>query len=1226
MEIDPRKKYAMRHKDKCDRLPEHIRIHIPECKRNIKDYVIGPKPRPGPPAPKPLPTWNAPLDVPFRDWDPNYAVAATLTGLGASLTAERIRGRRARAPRGRVAPEEGERGSRRRMRARIAPEERERLIRAPAELPPPEAVAAEADSADSRLASGVRRALDVGDRIERAGRTVPSTSGVVDMDPRDLPRANPRSILQSRLPPPSAPAPVEMERELPPSIDDPDFEMPDRPITTQERARVRRLRSGTSVLPDDPNYARTSRAAPRGAIQPRRDGTTARPETSDLNPSVRPEPKTIQLTKRRKIKFRAEVEEFAPTEHPSEAGPSGTELDPAIQAELDSGTRTTAKGKGKAVSTRASRAERTSSIFDNMSGRQQDRGLQGDRETRGRGLQMTSFMSNEDHITPTSSTDDMLDDIGRLQNRTSRSSIRGPTDDPAEVVRGRGSGRGGTIEDPREPTEISDDQGGLGGEGEFDDVPLLSTSDSGPPRMSNYTKIRRALQGVSPLEQINKLKAKVSGISAPTEQTTTRTVRTQASRTLATDQGEIGDDKTSIATTRQQLSSAQSTLSQDRASVVTDQATVTSDTTALSSADLADDQAVSSINKAVADVGMAEDGGAMATFAENLDGGVGVSQSVAERLGLFGEKLAATTGGKVIGGALKVIGTPIRVVQAVGDAAGDVLKQGVVKIGTKIGGDIGGRIALTAARATGLVASAAGITTGGGVLDPVTDAIGLGLLLAIPLQMAGTAIRHAIEGQEQYNGIAGATKAGDQTDLWLHMNTSAQKMIKKAMKGVPMDTTDGKWWKPATIKAHSESAYQENQYLGDYNMAAFNFASKPSKGNEPVYYNDSTTGKSGFVVPLNDQQLKNAMATYQQNPDAFNKFDPLQLQIMGLNPAMSQGKAGATKVGNIYIPSSYQSGKKISQTTPLSQIYAGKDGKYPDPKTDNYSNAFISWNRRALFQKTSSAENFFTSSTPPTLDPSTYASDTQTVINGMTNATAKAYMENQLAWFKYYNTGGPKPSTKIAPPTDTAAASALTDATTDLTNAQNQLAFQITSVKGDQTTISNDQSAVNKLQSQITNLEGQAQTTTTSTSTAQQLQNYQDQANAYNLNVAQQVQQTESNFMATTGLTAQDYQGLNQVLQNQITATGVTTYTQNQLANLPGSSSGTVVSQQGPTGQNLTTTGVNTRASPSPSGNSGSVQKLTTSQQSQTQSQNLTTSQTKASTSQENTNLGSYFG
>ncbi len=1097
MERDPRKKYALQHKHLCKELPLHVRMHIPECRKDFKDYAMGGR-RPIPPTP-PLPTWKAPLDVPYRagyrDYTTQAIIGGTMEGAG---VIRRLGDRgRAKAPRTRIAPAEEERPL---MRAEPAVEDR----------PAPST-----SRANRRLSSGLQTAFDEADRVEEVARSVPMTS-VSALDIENLPRAFPPNRIRA----------------------DP--------------------RLSDEFGGDEPN------------------------------PSVRPQPKQQQLTKRRKLRFR---EEYSPAEHPADASVSDP-LPAEIQRELDTGIRTTAKGKGKARSTRASRAERTSSIFDNMSGRQQDRSRQTEREqSRGRSLTSTSDLeptraserAPDVRMPPPSSTDDMLDSIDRLQTR--------------------------------QPTEISSDQGMLEG-GDMEDVPLLSGGDAvpkDPPRITNMSKIKNVIRGLSPMDKIAALQARVQGYTAPTEQSTTRTIRSQASRSLATDRGSLADAQQSIDTT-------QDAIKADNARITTAQASVTSDTANLTSVDTADDTEIADIDSAIDQVGM---GGLSATTAEDLDGGIGVSQSVAERLGLFGEKLAATTAGRVAGGALKVIGTPIRMVQAVGDATGDVLKQGAIKVGQRVGGEVGARIALTAARGVGLVASAAGITTGGGILDPVTDAIGAGLLLAIPLEMAGTAIRHSIEGQEQYNGISGATKAGMGTDLFTNFMIKGDQAVKKLMKGVPMDQvnqgkTKATWWKPATIKAHSEDAYQENEYLSNVVMAGMEHHHSPSTANEPIYYNDKTTNKSGFVVPLTDQQLKNAMAVYQKNPDAFSSYDPIQLQIMGLNPAMSQGKSGATKVGNIYIPTSYQSGKKLSQTTPLSQIYAGADGKYPDPTTDNYSNAFLSWNRRST---STASENYFTSSSPPTLDPATYVSDTQTIINGMTDAKAKAYMSNQLAWFKYYNTGGAKPTTKIAAPSDATSQSALTDATNDLSTAQSQLTT-------DEATLSQNQLSATQLQSNIKTLSGEAQTTTTTSSSAAQLQAYQNAANTYNQNVANQVYTTEQQLQTGSGLTAQEYEGLNKVLQQQVVAQGVTTYTQNQLANLPRAGTSQLTSSQGATsptlssGQSSTTssTGVTTRASPS-----ASTHLLTPAQQTQVQTQNLSTEPNAAKT-QQSQNVGSYFG
>jgi hypothetical protein len=1252
MDIDPRKKYAMKHKERCDKLPDYIKIHIPKCKNEIKDIVIPHKPKPGPPAPPPPPWWKAPLDVPFvykEEFPSPLAIGLTAYGGARAIRGldRAINERRARAPRGRIAPEEGERGStRRRMRARIAPAEGERAPLLQAELAPqelPEDTGAGVfgpSETDSRLAGGVQSALEAGDRAEEAARTIPLTGDGVGgaLDASRLPRANIPHAFQP------APRPQRMLRADPRLEDEfGDIEEPDIPDPTREEAledqRQRQLRSGRSQLPRayQPE-ARTARGAPRGAIRPQQGGQSARTGVSDVNMSVRPEPQRQTLTKRRKLRFRQDIEETEPVEHPSEAqigggeaGPSGTKPDPMEQI-VDEAERQevprTGKGKGKAVQTRQTRSERVPTrLEDTLRGRRTARVLQAEREGGTGEMERHSFMSGADHdlAPPASSTDDMLNEIDRLQTaREPRGSIRGPADDPARVVRGRGLGVAQTIQDPPELSDYSPDQG-MGdvpvGDEDLENVPLLTTSDGPdrPPRISNIARVKRALGSINPMDRLTRLSQKVSSISVPQLQTTSTTQPTQAAQELQTSQQSLSQDQQDIQQTRQDVSQDQTEATQEQRAITAQQATVSEDTTALQTADTADDRNVAAIDDALDQIGTLQSGGPNMKYANALDGDVGVSSTIAEKLGLIPEALARTTAGRAVGGALRLVGAPIRAVQAVGDAAGGVLRQGVVKLGTRVAGDVGARIALGAARATGLVGSAVGIISGGGVLDPVTDAIGAALLLAIPLEALGTTIRHDIEGQKEYKldeqGIKGATIAKPGTDIWIKFLANGEKQVKKLMKGVPMDSPNSKgkmtWWKPSTLKAHSQDAYGANEYLTDVIMSGTNYLA--GSGNVPVYYNDKATKKSGFVVPLTDTQLKNAISVYQQNPNAFDSFDPLQLRIMGLNPSMSQGAAGATKITQngktIYVPTNFSTGSKTGDTLPLTHMYQpGKYGVNSNPDKINYSNAFLSYEKWGSVERTNGTAgrlNYFSSSTPPTTDPTTYIKDAQTVINGMSgdiNPQAKNYMINQLAWYKYYNAGGPKPATKLSPPSDATQQQALQNAQSDLTSLQNKYQFYIDGVTKGTATIVADQTAVSQLQTQINQLQSQPQTTTTTSSNQQQLQSYQDQANAYNLNVAQQVLLTEQNLQATTGLTAQDYQGLTKVLQQQITGTSITQYTQNQLANLPratpqqitssqGSTAPTTTSGQGATGTTTTSgqgTGVNTRATTSPSGNSGS--------------------------------------
>lgn len=72
----------------------------------------------------------------------------------------------------------------------------------------------------------------------------------------------------------------------------------------------------------------------------------------------------------------------------------------------------------------------------------------------------------------------------------------------------------------------------------------------------------------------------------------------------------------------------------------------------------------------------------------------------------------------------------------------------------------------------------------------------------------------------------------------------------------------------------------------------------------PIVSYTNTSGNKAIAMQLTKKELSNAIQAYQVNPDIYKGWSPAKLQIMGLNPNMSQGKAGATKTGWGYVPTS----------------------------------------------------------------------------------------------------------------------------------------------------------------------------------------------------------------------------------------------------------------------------------------------------------------------------------
>lgn len=272
------------------------------------------------------------------------------------------------------------------------------------------------------------------------------------------------------------------------------------------------------------------------------------------------------------------------------------------------------------------------------------------------------------------------------------------------------------------------------------------------------------------------------------------------------------------------------------------------------------------------------------------------------------------------------------------------------------------------------------------------------------------------------------------------------------------------------------------------------------EGNVVSYINSQ--GKSEIAFPLSKSQLATAIKVYQQNPNAFKGVDTTKLQIMGLNPKMSLGEAGATKTNIGYIPTTaidpYQGFKNVTWN-------AGAGGG------KNWAYFYTAKNRSTTFSSNSDID---TSAVPDTqqetLLNNNYISQVETIINAQTNPQVKAYLQYELDTFKYKIGDLPNPPTPVPKPEATPAMSAeLTQLTDNLAKAKADLASI-------QTSIATQKSLVNTATTKVGDI-----TQSISTQTAQQkaqanavyqrqLQSYHTQVNAYNQQVAKNIDAEEA--------------------------------------------------------------------------------------------------------------------
>ncbi len=301
-----------------------------------------------------------------------------------------------------------------------------------------------------------------------------------------------------------------------------------------------------------------------------------------------------------------------------------------------------------------------------------------------------------------------------------------------------------------------------------------------------------------------------------------------------------------------------------------------------------------------------------------------------------------------------------------------------------------------------------------------------------------------------------------------------------------------------------------------------------------------TQGKPDIAVPLSYAQLATAIKVYQQNPNAYLGMSPTKLQVMGLSPEMAKGQAGATETSIGYIPT-------IRANDGATFTRGAGGGNWTDFYTAKY--------RDGTFSSNSDIDTLAVpDATQKKQMNDNYIARVTQIINAETDPAVKAYLNYELNVFKYNNGYIPDKPTPVPKPTLSTAQEAQM---TQLTDALNNKKAQLTAI---QNSINTKQSIIDGINTQINNINAQAQAQAR-TVYQQQLQSYQTQANAYNQQVAQNIDKAEGQtasyniafaratntpLLAPTGkyLTTAQIQSFQQQLQaGQIKTTGVTPIT-----------------------------------------------------------------------------------
>jgi hypothetical protein len=206
--------------------------------------------------------------------------------------------------------------------------------------------------------------------------------------------------------------------------------------------------------------------------------------------------------------------------------------------------------------------------------------------------------------------------------------------------------------------------------------------------------------------------------------------------------------------------------------------------------------------------------------------------------------------------------------------------------------------------ATGLEESAgAAEAIGGGPEDPIGDVVAGGLAIAGGVVALGQWFGGLFHNNPEWFGVQNATELTGSS--YQSMITNIQNEIQNKQDdrnsliyskfGNKKNVVKGANGQPLTMKDIDTQIKALQQYQQTLQNAQ-------SSGRAIVSYTNSK-GKKAVALQLSKKELANAIQAYQVNPDVYKGWDKSKLSIMGLNPNMSLGKAGATKTPEgTYVP------------------------------------------------------------------------------------------------------------------------------------------------------------------------------------------------------------------------------------------------------------------------------------------------------------------------------------
>ncbi len=200
---------------------------------------------------------------------------------------------------------------------------------------------------------------------------------------------------------------------------------------------------------------------------------------------------------------------------------------------------------------------------------------------------------------------------------------------------------------------------------------------------------------------------------------------------------------------------------------------------------------------------------------------------------------------------------------------------------------------------------------GGGPEDPIGDVVAGALAVAGAFVAIGQWFSGLFHHNPSWHGVGNASqlKGSSYTKMLNNLDTPLQK-AKTQLSWYNMTDAEKKFGADGLTKMtqprDKDGKVLTKQDLTQQIKAIQTYKSTlekaTSEGRQIVSYHKSD-GTKAIAVQLSKKELANAIHAYSVNPDVYKGWDKNKLTIMGLNPNMSQGKAGATKTGSgMYVP------------------------------------------------------------------------------------------------------------------------------------------------------------------------------------------------------------------------------------------------------------------------------------------------------------------------------------